>query len=84
QELLNNIIKHAKANNASINITSYQDKLDLIIEDDGIGFNYDPNYKTDGIGLHSIARKIENMNGSFEVDSAPGKGSTIMIEIPLK
>ncbi|PQJ18664.1 MULTISPECIES: ATP-binding protein [Nonlabens] len=84
QELLNNIIKHAQANNASINITSYQDKLDLIIEDDGIGFNYDPNYKTDGIGLHSIARKIENMNGSFEVDSAPGKGSTIMIEIPLK
>ena len=83
QELVSNIIKHAKAFEASISITQHEDLLSIIVEDNGLGFNAKKLPKKKGMGLSSIERRIEHLEGTLEVDSTPGKGTSILIDIPL-
>jgi len=83
QELVTNIIKHANASEASISITQHDDILNIIVEDNGRGFNASNIQAKEGIGLSSIERRIEHMEGTMEVDSTPNKGTTILIDIPL-
>jgi two-component system sensor histidine kinase UhpB len=81
QVQLNNIVKHSRANTASIVLNRNPDHLTLMIRDDGIGFN--PAKKTGGIGLRNIQNRIGFYNGIFQVESTPGKGCTLVITIPL-
>ncbi|WP_194850621.1 tetratricopeptide repeat-containing sensor histidine kinase [Nonlabens antarcticus] len=83
QELLSNIVKHAGASTASINIVGSDTSINLMVEDDGQGFILDRTKKTDGMGLTSIEARVEDMDGQFEIDSNPGHGTTITIEIPF-
>lgn len=83
QELINNIMKHANATEASINITGYDNTLDIMVDDNGKGFNPDKVIKN-GMGLDNIKKRVNDMNGIFTVDSNILKGGcTIHIEIPL-
>ncbi|MEE9409050.1 MAG: sensor histidine kinase [Polaribacter sp.] len=84
QELITNILKHADAKNATINISLYDKNLNIIIEDDGKGFLIDKVNLKDGMGINSIKTRIEYLNGRFEVDSTIGKGSSIIIDIPVE
>jgi len=81
QVQLNNIVKHARAKNAAIKLEQVPDRLMLTIHDDGIGFN--PEKKTGGIGLRNIRNRVSFYNGTLEIDSAPGRGCTLIITIPL-
>jgi signal transduction histidine kinase len=82
-ELVNNIIKHAKAKKASIQLIFENQLIMLITEDDGIGFNHS-NQKVPGTGgLLNIKSRTESMNGKIKIDSKEGKGTTIIIEIPI-
>jgi signal transduction histidine kinase len=81
QVQMNNIVKHAHAKNASIKLERVPDRLTLTITDDGIGFN--PEKKTGGIGLRNIRNRVNFYNGTVELVSAPGKGCTLRIVIPL-
>ena len=84
QELVTNIIKHANAKEATISVTHHEDSLNIMVEDDGIGFNRLKLSKTDeGMGLDSIERRVEHLEGSMEVDSSEGNGTTIVIDIPI-
>ncbi|WP_405605336.1 sensor histidine kinase [Polaribacter sp. Asnod1-A03] len=83
QELVTNIIKHADAKNATINISLYDKNLNIIIEDDGKGFNIKKVNLNNGMGISSIKTRIEHLNGTFEIDSTLGKGSSIIIDIPV-
>jgi signal transduction histidine kinase len=83
QELINNIMKHAQATEASINITEYNNALNIMVEDNGKGFNYAPTDKN-GMGLKHIRKRVSDMKGTFIVDSNFKRGGcTISIEIPL-
>jgi two-component system NarL family sensor kinase len=83
QELINNVMKHAQATEASINITEYDSTLDIMVEDNGKGFDYN-NTSKNGIGLGNIKKRVMDMKGTFIVDSnAKRGGCTIHIEIPL-
>ena len=83
QELIGNIIKHANAKNISIELTRSNENLNLIIEDDGIGF--DPtNKKGNGIGLKNLNSKIDSLNGIISIDSRIGDGTIIILDVPLK
>ncbi len=81
QVQLNNIVKHSRAHNASIILTRTPNRLTLLIRDDGIGFN--PAKKTSGIGLRNIRNRVNYYNGTLDLESAPGKGCTLTITIPL-
>ena len=54
-----------------------------MVEDNGKGFTKETNKTTDGIGLKNMERKIEQLSGSFTIDSKLGKGTTIIIDLPL-
>ncbi len=80
QELINNVLKHADAKNVSLQIGQRDDKIILMIEDDGKGF--DVNEHRDGYGLHNLDARTKLMHGVMTIDSQPGKGTSVLIEIP--
>jgi signal transduction histidine kinase/ligand-binding sensor domain-containing protein len=80
QELINNILKHAEAKNISLQTGQRDDKIVLLIEDDGKGF--DVNLHKDGYGLKNLETRTKLLNGKMTIDSIPGKGTTTHIEIP--
>ncbi len=80
QEQLSNIIKYAKASIVEINISSLDNKISLQVKDNGIGF--DISLKKEGIGLENIRRRVQMLNGKFEIKSFPGGGCEINVEIP--
>ena len=83
QELITNIIKHANAENATINISLYDKNLNIIIEDDGLGFDIKKVNLKNGMGISSIITRVNHLGGTFNVDSTKGKGSSIIIDIPI-
>lgn len=84
KELVNNSLKHSKCNKINVQMIKYSDHFIIMHEDDGIGFDPGklPPYK--GKGLANAQERIKHMNGTFYIDSSPGYGATITIEIPLK
>jgi len=87
QEAINNILKHAKAKNASIQFLQNTEQVTIIIEDDGVGFETvnrfsDETVHNEGIGLYSIRERVTNFNGKFTIESHPGEGTELIIEIP--
>ena len=78
QELINNIIRHAKATQALVQISYQNNSLCLTIEDNGIGFN--EVVQSEGTGLQSIQRRIAIMNGTMEIQSTAGQGASIYLE----
>ncbi|WP_237589052.1 tetratricopeptide repeat-containing sensor histidine kinase [Polaribacter sargassicola] len=83
QELTTNIIKHADAKNATINLSFYDQNLNIIIEDNGKGFDINNVNLKNGMGISSIKTRIKHLNGTFEIDSTIGKGSSVIIDIPV-
>ncbi len=84
QELITNVVKHAKASKAHIQFTRHEDNLNIIIEDNGIGFNRNSGrFSNDGMGLGSIEKRVELMGGNFTIDSILEKGTSILIDIPI-
>ena len=83
QEILTNAIKHAQATEITVSLTQDEDSINIIIEDNGKGFNPKSITKKEGMGLNNITKKVEQLNGTFNIDSFEGKGTTILIDIPL-
>ena len=83
QELITNIIKHAEATNATINLSLYEKKLNLIVEDNGLGFDTNKIKFKRGMGLNSIKTRIAHLKGNFNIDATLGKGSSILMDIPI-
>jgi two-component system CheB/CheR fusion protein len=83
RELLFNVVKHAETDRASIRLAKQDGRLQVVIEDDGRGF--DPSTLDDqdgGLGLVSVRERIRMIAGEFEVDSAPGEGTRVVIDVP--
>jgi len=81
QELLNNTMKHASAKNALVQL-SYNDAiLTLTVEDDGKGFDASVLKQSKGIGWSNIQNRVEFLKGKWDVDSQPGKGTSVNIEM---
>lgn len=87
QEILNNIVKHARANKISVLLDYQPDKLYLSIEDDGKGFNkqqvLDQAVELESTGLLNMAGRAKLINGEFEIKTEPGKGTIAEITIPF-
>jgi len=82
QELIANIIKHADATEATIHITNHEDTINVMVEDNGKGFDTKTISKHQGMGIHSIDKRIENLGGTVTIESEINKGTTVIIDIP--
>ena len=83
QECFQNIIKHAQANHVLVTFTYQLDSFDVVIKDDGIGFDYHPGNPSEGLGLMNIFNRIHLVGGDVTLNSSPGAGTTIHIKVPL-
>lgn len=82
QEALNNIIKHSEASYVFLHMHYSERQFELIIKDDGIGFEYPPPKSTLSSGLSNIMARVKVLNGKSEINSQPGNGTSLKISIP--
>lgn len=80
-EALNNTLKHAAATSLSLLLTHMGGQVQLRIDDNGRGF--DPAQMTGGMGLRNLDERVARLNGSLQITSAPGRGTTIEVLFPL-
>jgi signal transduction histidine kinase len=80
QEQINNIQKYAFPKNIGISIELVNRVIGIVISDDGKGF--DQNKKRKGIGISNMMNRVESFNGEMHIESSPGKGCKIKINIP--
>ena len=83
-ELVNNVVKHAGATKATVQLVRFPGQINITVEDNGIGF--DTGRMTEertGIGLGNVAARVEYLRGTLDIDSSPGKGTTVIVDIPL-
>jgi signal transduction histidine kinase len=83
QEAVNNIIKYAEAKEVVIQYLIYEEAISLSIEDDGIGFDMNIVDKKHNFGLNSMRNRAASINGELTIDTSPGKGTGIHLNIPL-
>jgi signal transduction histidine kinase len=88
RELLTNIIKHARASKVKIVIESDDNEISITVQDDGIGFNPElisgEFNQEGGYGLFSIEERMADLGGRLEIDSAPHKGCSITMSLPIE
>lgn len=83
RELLMNVVKHARARAVSIRVKRTDGRLAVAVMDDGAGFDASAAAGTmAGFGLFSIKERMKRMNGSCTIESRPGSGTTIVLEVP--
>lgn len=83
QETVNNVIKHAQANQLDIALIKDKDGISCTIEDNGIGFNHSTN-SSEGIGIKNIKTRVAYLQGTVEWDSSINKGTLVAVHIPLQ
>jgi len=80
QELVTNTLKHAKATEIKIHLNQFEDTINLMYEDNGIGM---PNVPTHGFGLHNIESRVQMLKGHVRIESNE-RGTFFNFDIPLK
>jgi signal transduction histidine kinase len=87
QESLNNIAKHAEAKRVNFTIRRVQQRISIEIQDDGKGFDLEqrpPGKTPDRLGLLGMQERVRLINGEFSIDSQPGRGTLVRVQIPTK
>ena len=81
QEALNNVAKHSRAGRAHLQVRSSEERLAVLVSDDGCGF--DPTADTDGFGLAGMRERIELAGGELQIESKEGTGTRVLASVPL-
>jgi signal transduction histidine kinase len=86
QEALNNVAKHSGAKRVEVSVIENEDSIGLVIQDEGVGFDLNSTIKENsgrGIGLAGMRERVEVTAGTFRIESAPGKGTTLRAFWPI-
>jgi PAS domain S-box-containing protein len=87
RELLINVVKHARAEHATVSLEEDDHRLRITVRDDGTGFDAQalsrPGWRATGFGLFSIRERLEYLGGDLTVESAPGAGTCVTMVAPL-
>jgi len=84
QELLNNVLKHARAGQVIVQLTRHEQQVQVVVEDDGCGFDLAARPLAAGVGLRSIQARVDYLGGTLDLHSRPGQGTAVTIEFALK
>jgi chemotaxis family two-component system sensor kinase Cph1 len=79
------VVKHAKAKRVGVMLQASLQEVRLVVEDDGQGFigRNKPAGATARLGLLGIRERLSLVNGTMEIESTPGRGTTLLISVPL-
>ncbi len=83
QELVNNAIKHSGASQINVQVILESDRLNLVVQDNGQGFDLSKTDTTRTSGLSSIYSRVESLGGHIDLISAPGKGTEVQIDLKI-
>ncbi len=83
QEALTNVARHAQASAVSVVVNYRQDRVKIIVEDNGVGFSMAALQSEKSLGLQGIRERAALFNGSLTIESQPGQGTALFIEIPI-
>lgn len=85
QESINNIIKHSEAENAFVELEKLENKILIIVKDNGKGFDVDTiKTRVGGLGLVGLKERVDLLNGELLIDSVIGKGTTVEVKIGMR
>jgi signal transduction histidine kinase len=84
QEALTNIVRHARASAVSVVVTIARGSVQLVIEDDGVGFDPASLAHVEQIGLLGMRERLEILGGSLRIESAPGSGCRVYARLPQR
>jgi signal transduction histidine kinase len=79
-ELVNNALKHAKAEQINVQVIVDNDRINLVVQDNGKGFDKEVTDWNKTTGLNSINSRVESLGGKMELFSSPGKGTEVQVE----
>jgi len=80
QEALHNVVRHAQASAAQVSLQWEEERIDLTVQDDGTGFDA---VRVRGLGLLGMEERVHHLGGIFAIDSQPGRGTTVKIQLPV-
>lgn len=81
QEAVSNALKHGRPGQLDIQVTRSSARLNILVEDDGVGF--DPEEAGQGMGLSNLRARAAELGGTVDLDSRAGRGTTVVIDLPL-
>lgn len=81
QELVNNAVKYALATTIVVEIMIHENKIDITVEDNGIGFDKQLVKAQKGAGIKNVQLRVEYLTGTFDIDTAPGNGTSAYIQV---
>jgi two-component system NarL family sensor kinase len=84
QEALNNILKHSGAKEVTFTLSRSKDIITFILRDDGKGFDVEDAAYEKGNGLHNMRERVALMQGTINILSSPGEGTTLIINVPVQ
>lgn len=84
QEALNNVVRHAGVHAATVSLQQMDDGVLLVVADDGVGFDLKNPGKAMSLGLASMRERVRLVHGTLDVESAPGRGTTVSAWVPAE
>jgi signal transduction histidine kinase len=84
QECCNNVARHSRASNLNVSLSAADGRLNMRIQDDGVGFRVaEALGKPDSHGLAGMRERVALAGGKFEISSSPGRGVRVSVSIPI-
>ena len=84
QEALGNVVRHADARTASVLLRKVDEGLLLAVSDDGVGFDPAAPRQERSLGLESMRERVALVNGTLDIESAPGQGTAVVAWVPVE
>jgi signal transduction histidine kinase len=82
-EAVSNIIRHADATEAFIEVTEGEKQFQMVIRDNGQGFHADASQTHNGLGLHNMVQRARIHGGDVKIESVPGEGTRLTLRLPV-
>lgn len=82
QEAMTNVVRHARATRVDLLVERRDDQVLVMVEDDGVGFDSARALSSDNFGLLGMRERADALGGTMTVETSPGKGTTIVVEVP--